>query len=106
MNFKDAIRRLTTPKETLETNQAVLDKQTVEQQSIDAELAGRWTEWLKHPISNTLLNELDKSYKQSLSSAKQYARMEDKVSATAMLNEASTLEKVINYARRNTTSIL
>ena len=98
MNFAVSLRRLTTPKQKLEEQDASLQAESILDAQREAELISQHAEWLKHPFSIALMNELIQAQKFFNDKAELLAL--DRNDSNIPLIQSSTLKKVISYATR------
>lgn len=98
MNFKSVISKLTTPQVARDEAEAKVIAKQVEDSNKEAEMSQLRSQWLDEPMTKDVIQFLTISYNYNVNRAKQLAD-ENSPQVSKYLIQASTIEKVITYAR-------
>ena len=98
MNFQSLLAHITTPQLARDEAEAGAIAQQVESANKTAEMSQLRSQWLDEPMTKDIIQFLTISYNYNVNRAKQLAE-ENSPQVSKYLIQASTIEKVITYAR-------
>lgn len=98
MNFKSALAHIVTPASVKEEREAAANAATIQRNFEAAENIQKYNVWFAMPQSKELIGELTNAYNYYIQRAKDLAA-EGVKDTSALLIQATTIEKVIKYVR-------